>query len=199
MKRVSCTHLHSDDEEFMPGTHTLNDCANLSRRKTKTYIFFFSFPDDSIDWMWRHPRTWNLNELTNHRIIANVYTIYRLYGKAVQNYWRFLYHYFDCERMKNLVCSIAHLLVKLLATVLKTMACRKRPRTHANPTHTHTHTHILAGHKHTQLYKQKKRKQNFCIGMFEQTPFLALLLLVLLPMVVVVPLFSQDEIVGGWK
>lgn len=58
--------------------------------------------------------------------------------------------------MKNLVCSIAHLLVKLLATVLKTMACRKRPRTHANPTHTHTHAHTSRPQTHTTIQAKKK-------------------------------------------
>lgn len=42
--------------------------------------------------------------------------------------------------IKNLGGSIAHLLVKLCATVLKTMACSEGPRTHANTTHTQTKT-----------------------------------------------------------
>lgn len=73
----------------------------------------------------------------------------------------------------------------------KTMACRKRPRTHANPhkhtharVHLHTHTHSPT-HTHTHRRQpcntnKKGNKSWVSVCSSSQTPFLALLVVALL-------------------
>lgn len=164
MKRLPYTHLHLVVTKSIRQALTHWMIAQTYHEAKRERIIFFSFPIiSSIECDTHALETWTFvgkNEPQNSREVLAPYIDY---AKAVQNCWCFLHHYFDWERIKNLVCSIAHLLVKLLATVLKTMACRKRPRTHAEPTHTHTNT-LARSHTTMQTKKRNKTCVSVCLS-----------------------------------